>query len=286
MCPRVLKWTSSKLLQGYKVAMATVINATGSVPGKPGARIAITNTGETFGTVGGAGLEFKVLKKLKELIETEESGGIVEVFALNKGAKGFEVVALDSLCGGKVTISMEVVSPMPHILLFGGGHVAKAIISIIEPLGWNYSIHDSRKEYSNNDSFPSAIELHSNEVNEFIKNENESTLQRFSDILLLGHDWKEDEERLIGLLKLLDNLIILRPRIGVIGSKAKWHSFEKIALKNEIKKKHLDQVTCPIGINIGAQSPEEIAIAVCAQIISQIKKKDINEPNWREKLKQ
>ena len=58
------------------------------------------------------------------MIEKEEAGGIIEIFALNKGAKGFEVVALDSLCGGKVTISMEVVSPMPHILLFGGGHVA------------------------------------------------------------------------------------------------------------------------------------------------------------------
>ena len=80
--------------------MATVISATGSVPGKPGARISITDTGETFGTIGGAGLEFKVLKKLQELIEKEEAGGIIEIFALNKGEKGFEVVALDSLCGG------------------------------------------------------------------------------------------------------------------------------------------------------------------------------------------
>ena len=175
MCPRVLKWTSSKLLQGHKVAMATVISATGSVPGKPGARISITDTGETFGTIGGAGLEFKVLKKLQELIEKEEAGGIIEIFALNKGAKGFEVVALDSLCGGKVTISMEVVSPMPHILLFGGGHVAKAIVSIIEQLGWNYSIHDTREEYSKETLFPSAVELQCNDVKEFIKNEDDVT---------------------------------------------------------------------------------------------------------------
>ncbi|MBJ99802.1 MAG: hypothetical protein CMB48_02270 [Euryarchaeota archaeon] len=281
MCPRVLKWTSSKLLEGHKVAMATVISATGSVPGKPGARIAITDTGETFGTVGGAGLEFKVLKKLTELIQDEEAGGLVEVFALNKSATGFEVVALDSLCGGKVTISMEVVSPMPHILLFGGGHVAQAIVSIIEQIGWNYSIHDTRKEYSNTNLFPSAIELHSNKVSEFLDNENKKTLQRFSDILLLGHDWKEDEERLIGLLKILGNLLGSRPKVGVIGSKAKWNSFEKIAKQNDINQELLDYVICPIGINIGAQSPEEIAIAVCAQIISQIKKQDANEPNWR-----
>ena len=285
MCPRVLKWTSSKLLDGNKVAMVTVISATGSVPGKPGARIATTNSGETFGTIGGAGLEFKVLRKLAELLENEDSGGIVETFALNKGAKGYEIVALDSLCGGKVTIAMEVVSPMPNILLFGGGHVAKAIISIIEQLGWNYAIHDTREEYSDKVTFPSAIELHCNSVNEFLENENMDSLQRFSDILLLGHDWKEDEDRLIGLLNILGNSIGIRPKIGVIGSKSKWISFQKVALKSNIEQKNLDLVICPIGINIGAQSPEEIAIAVCAQIIANFKKKKPFQPNWRHQSK-
>tara|TARA_B100000287_G_scaffold301984_1_gene285054 strand:+ start:2985 stop:3836 length:852 start_codon:yes stop_codon:yes gene_type:complete len=281
MCPRVLSWTSSKLLEGNKVAMATVISATGSVPGKPGARIATTDKGETFGTIGGAGLEFKVLKKLSKLLEEEDSGGIVETFALNKGAKGYEIVALDSLCGGKVTISMEVVSPMPNILLFGGGHVAKAIISVIEQLGWNYAIHDTREEYSNKTAFPSAIELHCNTVSEFLENETKSKLQRFSNILLLGHDWKEDEDRLIGLLKILGGSIELRPKIGVIGSKSKWLSFQKVALKEGIIQNHLDLVICPIGLNIGAQSPEEIAIAVCGEIIADIKKQDPSELNWR-----
>ena len=261
--------------------MATVINATGSVPGKPGARIATTEKGDTFGTIGGAGLEFKVLQKLSKLLENEDSGGIIETFALNKGAKGYEIVALDSLCGGKVTISMEVVSPMPNILLFGGGHVAKAIISVIEPLGWNYAIHDTREEYSNKITFPSAIELHCNTVDEFLQSETKLKLQRFSNILLLGHDWKEDEDRLIGLLKILEDSIELRPKIGVIGSKSKWLSFQKIALKQGIKQNNLDFVICPIGLNIGAQSPEEIAIAVCAEIISDIKKQNPSEPNWR-----
>ena len=97
-------------------------------------------------------------------------------------------------------------------LLFGGGHVAKAIVSIIEQLGWNYSIHDTRDEYSNDSIFPSAVELHCNDVQEFLKNEDNITLRRFSDILLLGHDWKEDEERLIGLLKILQDSISSRPK--------------------------------------------------------------------------
>ena len=281
MSQRVLNWINSKLLEGQKVAIATVINATGSVPGKPGARIAITNSELQFGTIGGAGLEFKVLKKLSELLKNEESGGFVETFALNKGAKGFEVVALDSLCGGKVTIAMEVVSPMPHILLFGGGHVSKAIVSIVEQIGWNYSVHDTRNEYSNKELYPTAMELHNSSVSNFLQNENLSSLQRFSNILLLGHDWKEDEERLICLLKILGGSIGSKPKIGVIGSKSKWLSFQKIALKQGILQSTLDLVICPIGINIGAESPEEIAIAVCAQIIADVKKRNPDEPNWR-----
>ena len=94
-------------------------------------------------------------------------------------------------------------------------------------------------------------------------NENSESLSRFSDILLLGHDWKEDEERLLGLL-----IAGYSGRLGVIGSKAKWNAFSKIALGEGISQETLDCVNCPIGLDIGAESPEEIAIAVLAEILA------------------
>ena len=81
--------------------------------------------------------------------------------------------------------------------------------------------------------------------------------------MLLGHDWKEDEERLLGLL-----FAGYSGRLGVIGSKAKWNAFTKIALESGIEQNRLDQVNCPIGLEIGAESPEEIAIAVLAEILA------------------
>ena len=71
------------------------------------------------------------------------------------------------------------------------------------------------------------------------------------------------------------------PRIGVIGSRSKWQEFEKQGLNKGISQEMLDSVICPIGLNIGAQSPEEIAIAVLAQVMSNFKNVDPSEANWR-----
>ncbi|MEE3310670.1 MAG: XdhC family protein, partial [Candidatus Thermoplasmatota archaeon] len=101
---------------------------------------------------------------------------------------------------------------------------------------------------------------------------------RFSHILLLGHDWAIDEALLIGLLERAEQ----RPRIGCIGSRAKWQAFEKSALKAGISQDMLDSVICPIGVSIGAESPQEIAIAVLAQIISEVKGVEPAGPSWRE----
>ncbi|MDB4865605.1 XdhC family protein, partial [Euryarchaeota archaeon] len=124
----VLTWSLSQVELGQRVAIATVISAKGSVPGKPGARLAITSDNQHFGTVGGAGLELRIQNNLKKLLNKDpklnrKEGGIIETFHLYKDAKGKEVTALDSLCGGQVTVSMEVIEPMPHILIAGGGHV-------------------------------------------------------------------------------------------------------------------------------------------------------------------
>jgi xanthine dehydrogenase accessory factor len=248
---------------GKKVGIASVISTAGSVPGKVGARLALT--GELItGTVGGAGLEMKVINNLKQMLSNaHKPSGQIMTFGLNKGAKGYEVMPLDSLCGGHVTVAFEVLIPMPHILLMGGGHCARAIAEACRPLNWDYSVQDSRHEYA---SIEGSKESHHSCPSDFLEGESEDSLSRFSDILLLGHDWKEDEERLLGLLALN-----YQGRLGVIGSKSKWNAFTEVALAAGITQEKLDQINCPIGLEIGAESPEEIAIAVLAQIMSEFK---------------
>ena len=271
MTVAVLNWAIERVEAGERVAIASVIKASGSVPGKPGARLAISSSGEKFGTIGGAGLELTVENKLQEILfrglsDLRKKGGEIETFLLNKDGKGKEASALDSLCGGKVTVAMEVITPRPHILIVGGGHVGLSIARVCDSLEWPYSVFDVREEYCNRLRYPKAEGNLCSSVEDFLKSESRDSLGRFSDILLLSHDWSVDEEMLVGLLQVCKDGT--RPRIGAIGSRKKWSAFEKKALESGVEKRLIDSVRCPIGLDIGADTPEEIAIAVCAEVLS------------------
>ena len=271
MSVHVLSWALDEVKQGHRVAIATIISAKGSVPGKPGAKLAINSKMQNYGTVGGAGLELKIEKKLIQLLNEDpkinrKKGGLIETFYLYKDAKGKEGIALDSLCGGQVEVSMEIIEPMPHILIAGGGHVGRCVALVADSLGWNYSVFDVRKEYSNTDKYPLSNETISMKTNDFLESEDHESIKRFSDILLLGHDWSVDQELLLGFLKLRKDG--RRPRIGAIGSKSKWKSFKKAAMDDGVREEWFKNARCPIGIDIGAETPEEIGLAVCAEILA------------------
>ena len=277
MTRAVLTWVLERLERGESVAMASVIEASGSVPGKPGARLALTPSGARFGTIGGAGLELKVEDALRGMLnggrqQVREKGGRVETFVLYKDAKGEEATPLDSLCGGRVTVAMEVMDPMPHILIAGGGHVGRAVAIVCDTLGWSHSVFDVRAEYADAERYPFASELHAGSVSGFLEGEDSDSLARFSDVLLLGHDWAVDQEFLLVVLGRLEGGA--RPRIGAIGSTVKWNAFREAAVDAGVSEEALDSVRCPIGLDIGADSPEEIAVAVCAEIMSLEKRGD------------
>ncbi len=176
--------------------------------------------------------------------------------------------------------------PMPHVLLMRGGHCVQAIAQSLDALGWQHSIQDTRTEFSNERMYPNAQQRSSVSVDAFLQAETLERLHRFSDVLLLGHDWSEDQERLLGLLHLFHDAKAIPdgqqgPRIGVIGSRSKWQTFEKKCLGQGIEQSILDGVVCPIGLNIGAESPEEIAVAVVAQIMASFKGIDSESSIWR-----
>lgn len=287
MTAQVLAWVLSELQQRRHVVLASVLTTSGSVPGKTGARLAMS-TGEGWvGTVGGAGLENIVLNRCRELLTnpTEPRAEVV-TYGLNKGAKGYEVTPLDSLCGGRVTISLEVMIPMPHVYIMGGGHCGEALAESLHRLEWDHSVHDTRPEYASEERYPYAVERSSTPVASVFKAESMASLNRFSDIILLGHDWAEDQTRLLALLHLVNEGQgelngESAPRVGVIGSRSKWQAFEAACLEEGLPQSLLDQVICPIGLNIGAQTPQEIAVAVVAQIMAAHKGTSPDEPTWR-----
>ncbi len=266
MTSATLAWVLDRLSRGERVALASVVEASGSVPGKPGARMAVTNRGKRHGTVGGAGLELRVEGHLEQMLVNGSSTSRVETYVLHRDAKGKEATALNSLCGGRVTVSLEVLEPMPHILIAGGGHCGQAVAAVCDNLGWSHSVYDIRSEYSANELYPNAVENHDGDVDGFVSSLTDEGFLRFSDVLLLGHDWAVDQDLLIGMLRARGEET--RPRIGAIGSRSKWTAFSKALLDAGISQSAIDSVRCPIGIDIGAESPEEIAIAVCAEIMA------------------
>ena len=289
MTAQVLTWALNQLNERRKVVLATVLTTSGSVPGKTGARLAMrADDGQWRGTIGGAGLEHRVLQRCRALLQSaKKPEAELLTYGLNKGAKGYEVTPLDSLCGGRVTIAVEVMIPMPHVFIMGGGHCGEAIAGLLDQLAWSYSVHDTREEFSSDRLYPRAVQCIKSTVSDLMASENANTLNRFSDILLLGHDWAEDQERLLSLLSIFNDAGCrmdgeAAPRVGVIGSRSKWQSFEQEALREGIPQHLLDQVICPIGINIGAESPEEIAVAVVAQILSSHKGVLPDQPTWRQ----
>ncbi|MDA8838769.1 XdhC/CoxI family protein [Candidatus Poseidoniales archaeon] len=288
MTAAVLAWALTQLEHGSRVVLASVVTSSGSVPGKSGARLAMRSGDEHWvGTVGGAGLEMMIFKECKSMLEHHaRPAGKVLTYGLNKGAKGYEVTALDSLCGGRVTLSLEVLIPMPHVLLIGGGHCAQAIAPALDALGWDHSVHDTRADFCDAATFPNARHHLHMDAPTFVSTQKSDELSKYSDVLLLGHDWSEDQLRLLGMLSTLQSQAVRLdgqdgPRIGVIGSRSKWQAFEKAALQEGISQGMLDQVICPIGIPIGAESPEEIAVAVVAQIMAAHKGVNPTEPSWR-----
>lgn len=290
MTASVLQWVVTQLSMQRSVALATVLTTSGSVPGKTGARLAMSSKGHDWvGTVGGAGLELKVLERCKTVLEQGlQPQAELHTYGLNKGAKGYEVTALDSLCGGRVTLSIEVMIPMPHVLIMGGGHCGEALSRSLDALSWTYDVHDTRAAFASAELYPKALQRSSNSVADFFSQHDASTLSGYSDVLLLGHDWSEDQERLMTLLSLMPKGAQLNgreePRIGVIGSRSKWQAFAAACHDANIGRELTEQVVCPIGLNIGAASPEEIAVAVTAQIMAAHKDVDPIQPSWRESI--
>ncbi len=287
----VLRWALNGAEGGLRTVLASVLSKTGSVPGKPGARLALQciDGDEVWrGTVGGAGLEERVKAVMRDLLAgPHRQHGQVLTYGLTSGAKGFEVQPLDSLCGGRVTVTVEVLEPTPHLLLMGGGHCAVALAELSHHLGWRTSVQDSRQGFVAPEHHPHAIERHVGSVEEFLGRETAASLARFSDILLLGHDHAEDRARLHGLLKTMVEANRRpgengAPRIGCIGSRSKWNSFREGAIEAGLPADAVDSVACPIGLNIGAETPQEIAVAVAAAIIAATSGTVAGSPTWRD----
>jgi len=224
---------------------ATVVKAEGSAPRHAGAKMIVTRE-ESHGTVGGGGLEHEVIEDAKKAIRRRISE--LKRYSLTEGGV--------QPCGGEVEIFLEVVSPPRRIIIFGAGHIAEKLCPMLAELGFDVTLVDERAE---------RIELPGG-VKDRINRTPGEILPKidFNDelhLIAVTHRHMHDEE--------IVRFCLDKPfkYLGLISSRKKWEFFKGHYKEKGISEEKMARVSTPIGLDIGAETPFEIAVAIAAQII-------------------
>lgn len=232
---------------------ATVVKAVGSVPGKVGASMIVRPDGSCVGTVGGAALEERVKDLASSAFATRRSD--LHHFDLQAWSPG----GLPSLCGGSVEIAVEYVPARPNLLLWGGGHVARALATLLPTLEFDYSVADDRPDWVSVERFPQADRREVVEPSRLWEVFDPPT---FTHLYLLGYDASKDLEVLASAVERFPNAI------GLIASASKReHMFAELRTRG-VTRASLDRIRSPVGVPIGAETPAEIAVSIVAEIVA------------------
>ena len=237
---------------GQRGALATIVHTNGSIPSYESSRMLVREDGSIAGTIGGGCVEADVWAAAREVMQLETPRKLV--FNLNNDA------SYDSglICGGTLEVFVEPILPQPVVYIFGGGHISTALAKAAAAAGFGTVIADDREQFSNAERFPMAQEIFSNYEKAFqaIKPNASSYIV----IVTRGH---RDDIRVLAWAVRTDARYI-----GMIGSKRKVLSTYKALEKEGFRPEEFERVYAPMGIEIGALSPEEIAISIAAELIA------------------
>jgi xanthine dehydrogenase accessory factor len=239
--------------QGRRGALATIINVRGSIPSFHTAKMLVRDDGSIVGTIGGGCVEAEVWQAAREVMEQEKSRTLS--FNLNQDPK-FDT---GLVCGGTLDVYVEPVLPVPLLYLFGAGHVALNVYKIARIAGFDVVVIDDRETYANRERFPEAREIIAADFDQasakIVPNENSYVV-----IATRGH--RDD-------MRILRWAVQTSPRyLGMIGSKRKVITIYKELEKEGIGAHLFEKVMAPIGLEIGAVTPEEIAVSIVAEMIA------------------
>ena len=247
----------SKLLsEGRRGALATVIGASGSTPGKESAKMLIREDGTIFGTIGGGCTEADVWALAREAIERDVP--IRRDFELTPKTAEEEGLA----CGGIVEIFIEPLgSPVVHI--FGAGHIARQLAPLVHLVGMKCVIIDDRPQFADSEHFPPDSQVLVAGFEDCFERLNISPAS-FIVIVTRGHKYDH--------LVLSEAIRTSAGYIGLIGSKPKIARIYKMLREEGISQESLDEIHAPIGLDIGSRTPEEIAVSIAAELVAHRRK--------------
>ncbi len=236
---------------GQPCVLCTIINSRGSTPRRVGSKMLFFPDGTIMGTVGGGELEARVIQTAQQTLKTGQPETLQ--FSMVDPARGDPGV-----CGGTVAVFIEPVFPRPTLVVVGMGHVGKAVAHLGGWLGFRVVVSDDRPEFCTPDVAPGADEYLPVSLAE-IPNLLAITPHTF--LVLTTRNAGVD---IAGLPALLQTSAAF---IGVIGSRRRWATTTAALLEQGIGKDQLDRIFSPVGLELNAETPEEIAVSILAQII-------------------
>ena len=234
-------------------ALATIVNSQGSTPSFRAAKLLVREDGTTLGTVGGGNVEAEVLRVAREVIQKEKPQTLT--FHLND--KPQDNAGLT--CGGNLQVFIEPLIPAPELYIVGAGHIAMNLCRIAALAGFEVSIIDDRDEFANPERFPQAKHIIAEQFDSALP-KMEVGANSFILIASRGHG--------LDLAALRWAVETNARYIGMVASRKKSILLLRELEKAGVSAEKLTRVNTPVGLDIGAITPEEIAVAITAEMIA------------------
>jgi xanthine dehydrogenase accessory factor len=253
MNSEVFAAVADALERGESAALVTVVATRGSTPQRVGAKMLVFADGRTVGTIGGGCYENDAFWKARDAIASRKTQlvhyELSDDFAQESGL----------ICGGQMDVYIEPIEPSPELYVIGAGHVGFHLAKLAHDVGFRVHVVDDREKFANPERFPNAVEVVADDIPGWIAR---TVLPSHAYAVIVTRGHTND----------LEALRALAPRelryVGLIGSRAKVARIYDALAADGMPPEHLARVHAPIGLDIGAVTPQEIAVSILAELIA------------------
>ncbi len=242
---------ANALAHGQAVALLTVVRVNGATPCPPGTKLLARENGELVGSLGAPSLDSRAREDGLRLLRAAQS----ELVTYHLDPDTGESVGS---CGATIEVFIEPVRPEPRLLIAGSGYVAQALARLAAPLGWRVALVDDRSEFAASATLPERTEVAVADIAEWLR---ERRADPMSAIVIVTRGHRSDEEALRAALESNAGYI------GMIGSPSKVRAIFRRLLRSGTPRVDLDRVHAPIGLDLGAETPDEIALSIAAELL-------------------
>jgi xanthine dehydrogenase accessory factor len=248
---RILRELNAAVAAGRPVTLATIVATRRSVPRHAGTKMLVYGDGTTVGTVGGGEMEAKVVGEARDALRRGRSRMVeYELVNPNEGDPG--------ICGGELTLYLEPYMPPHTVYVIGCGHVGRTVVDLAHWLGYHTVAIDDRPDLVSEEAMPNADIRFAGTTSDAIATH---PVTADSSIIVVTRSPEVD-------VRILPELIETPARyIGVMGSKTRWRSTREQLAAAGVSAERLDRLHVPIGIDLNAETLEEIAISIMSEVI-------------------